>query len=116
MSIMTRIKMLVGSAEASIPTVASATSITLPRSATAVFISGSSAIVSINADVPIEPGREITLIGAPGGSATLTNTAGTNTKGLIDLGTSGANIAADDVVKLIQIGNGAWRRVVATNN
>lgn len=116
MSIMARIKMLVGSAEATIPTVASATSITLPRHATAVFISGSTAIVSINANVPIEPGREITLIGAASGTATLTNNAGTNTKGALDLGSGNVNVAADDVVKLIQLNTGAWRRVLATDN
>lgn len=99
-----------------IPTIASATSIELDDAHNTFLISGSTAIVNIGAGGQIYPGREITLIGASGGTATITNTGATTVKGKVDLGAANANVAADDVVKLVQRNDGSWAEIVVTDN
>lgn len=117
MSFISRLKRLVGSAEGSIPTVASAARVNLSPHSNTFYVSGSTKIDFLNAELPIEPGRTVTLIGATSGTASLDNVnAGTAVKGQMDLGGSDRNVAADDVVDLIQLNDGTWRLRNLTDN
>lgn len=119
MSLTARIKSKSGIEQGSIPTIVSATgNINLPNSSDVFLVSGSSKIDYLNQDRPVQPGREIILIGASGGTASLdnVNSSSHTGKGFMDLGGSDRNVAADDVVKLVQVNDGTWRLSALVDN
>lgn len=98
-----------------IPTVASAATVLLSESNDVFLISGTTAITSLDA-TRIRPGRHVTFIGTDGTGNVFTNTNATTTAGQMDLGGSDITLTLDDVLVLVQLGNGAWRRVSHSNN
>jgi hypothetical protein len=97
-----------------IPTVASATAIELSPAYNVFYISGTTTIGSINANSPIIPGREVTLIGTS--SVTLTSAGASTTKGAIDGGAGNITLIATGIVKLIQRHTGDWLKVLEIDN
>jgi hypothetical protein len=99
-----------------IPTVASATNIELSPAYNSFYVSGSTTIATINANSPILPGRQVTLIAAPSANITITNAGATSTKGAIDAGAGDITFAATDVVDFIQQNDGSWLERNVTDN
>lgn len=79
---------------------------------------GAVTIPTINARMPILPGRRITLIGHKDNSNdfTLTNNADTVTKGQMDLGSGDVTLGTEDVLVLVQQDNGVWFEENLTDN
>jgi hypothetical protein len=120
MSLWSRVKSLGGGdvpPTVSIP--AGTTALELLESTNLFFLNAASAVTigTINATGRILPGRQIVLVGVIGtGAVTITNNAGTTTKGQIDAGAADLTVDDTDVVTLIQVANGTWLEVSSTDN
>ncbi len=90
---------------------ASQTALELPSNRNVFELTAASTetLATINANLPIMPGRMIIIYGATASAAiTITNNAGTTTKGQIDAGAADLTIDNDDSAILLQRANGTW--------
>lgn len=113
-------KSMVGSGRVPILTiVASQTNVDLPGDSN-VFewtAGATETIATINANRRIQGGRIIVVFGATASAAvTVTNNAGTTTKGQIDAGAADITIDNDDTMVLVQRRNGTWVELASQNN
>ena len=119
--VMARLKSIVGGGTAP-PTItlsASQTAIELPNHSCVFELTSSATetIATINANADIDYGRVIYIHGATATAAiTLTNNAGTTTKGQIDAGAGDITIDNDDTCSLLQRRNGTWIELSSQNN
>ena len=113
MGVVARMKSLAGGI--TIPTLASAATLTLPQDTSRAFITGSTTITSLNA-TDIKPGRTFTFLRGPAATdiPVFTNTQGTTTAGQIDFNTNQSTIQLYDTLTLIQTNTGSWRKKDST--
>lgn len=120
MSLWSRIKSLGGGDVPPTVSIASGTTaLELPESSNLFFLNAAAGvtIATINATGRILVGRVIVLVGVIGtGAVTLTNNAGTTTKGQIDAGAADLTVDDTDVVTLMQVANGTWLEVASVDN
>lgn len=81
-----------------------------------VYASGAATIPTLNANMPIHPGRVVRLINAAssGGDLTFTNNSDSVTKGQMDLGADVA-VGTEEVLELVQNDLGVWWQASETN-
>lgn len=113
MSVAARMKQTAGGVR--IPTIASAATLVLPDDSNVIMVSGTTTVTSLNSG-RVWPGRQVTFIGTDGSGNAFTNTNATTDAGKMDLGGSNVTLALDDVLVLVQMNTGAWRKVVSTDN
>ena len=112
MGLASKIKGLRGQVTA--PTLTTAATIVLPPEYDTVYLSGTDTVTALKTDM-IRKDREVTLRIASG-TATITNTNDPTAAGTIDLGGSNLAMAANDVLKLMQLASGAWVRSSVADN
>lgn len=120
MSFWSRLKFIAGGDTPPTVTIpAGSTSFSIPEYANQFYLTAPSTVTigTINANSRILPGRVVYLIGAASTAAiTLTNNAGTTTKGQIDAGAADLTVDDQDVVVLVQVVNGTWLEVSSADN
>lgn len=109
-----RLKAFGGGSTRSIPTVASATAITIPLTSDTVLISGTATIGTINATGAITPGHRVTLLFLAAASVTDTAYSTSAAKGTVF--TTNPTIAAGTSLTIIQDNNGCWWQVATSVN
>jgi len=98
-----------------VPTLAAATTITVPSDSDHFDLTGTATVTSLLAD-PSTAGRICTFYQSDSGTTTLTNTNNGTTRGVMDLGGSNLALAATDAVTLRLLANGTWVSYGAANN
>lgn len=81
-------------------------------------VSGTCSVGTINANLPVQPGREIYLEApyAIDAAVVLKNNAASTTKGQLDIGTGDITLGITDAICLAQRADGVWVRQYSANN
>ena len=111
-----RLKSLVGFTADAIPSVASATALPIPDNATAIKITGTTAIASFDTGAGIQPGRILRVFGNDGTGSAFTDTAIASTSnGKLHLSAS-LTLALGGNITFTQWDNGAWQETARSLN
>ena len=96
--------------KATIPTITSATTITLDNSSNVFLLSGTATCTSLVCNEAITPGRRVRFLGSSG-TTTFTNTDSASTLGQMYLGGANRSIGPSQQLTLEQDNNGIWQIV-----
>ena len=107
MSQFARLKTLVGTGD-SLPVLEQVATPRLRDGYNVYTVTGTTAITGLSTEIPIRPGRQVTLIGTHATGPAITDTAiGSAVEGTISL-SAALTLASGSVVTLIQNNEGAW--------
>lgn len=98
-----------------LPTLASAATVYVPDDIGAAYLDGTTQITFFQTPTII-PGRQLLLIGIHATGPEIVTSADTTTAYKVDLGAANITIAAQDILRIVQKGDGTWVRVSSINN